>query len=97
MLELLAYLTASEPSPFHPLSGIREEFTFHVAFNLALTVAIFPESRWKGEGSDAVRYARSSCTLKSSEDFGRLHRHELHRGCRRHHGESGCRRMSHTM
>ena len=41
MQELLAYLTASEPSPYHPLSGIREEFSFHLAFNLALTVTIF--------------------------------------------------------
>ena len=40
MVQLRAYLTASEPSPFHPLSGIREEFTFHVAFNIAFSVAI---------------------------------------------------------
>ena len=40
MLQLLLYLTESEPSPFHPLSGIREEFTFHVAFNIAFSVAI---------------------------------------------------------
>ena len=40
MEQLRAYLTASEPSPFHPLSGIREEFTFHVAFNIAFSVAV---------------------------------------------------------
>ena len=40
MHRLLVYLTESEPSPFHPLSGIREEFTFHVAFNIAFSVAI---------------------------------------------------------
>ena len=40
MQRLQVYLTESEPSPFHPLSGIREEFTFHMAFNIAFSVAI---------------------------------------------------------
>ena len=40
MEQILQYLTACEPSPFHPLSGIREEFTFHVAFNIAFSVAV---------------------------------------------------------